>query len=344
MKNIAYFFIAAIGIVVTLIFGKALLIPFIFALLLWFIVKEIRAGIDKIGFIEKYVPSWIKSLLTTVVILSILGFISKILSASINTLAKSYPKYESNVDAIIESANEMFSMDLVSLVQGHSGDIDFGSILGSLFNSLTDILSSAFMITLYALFVFLEETNFRTKLKSVFSSKEKFEQVYNILNTIEVSISKYLTLKTFVSLITGVLSYIALAIIGIDSPIFWALIIFIFNFIPTVGSLAGTLFPAVFCLLQFGEFGPALLVLSIVGVIQILVGNILEPKLMGNSMNLSPLVSILALSLWGALWGVTGMILSIPITVIMVIICSQFEATKSVAIMLSEKGEINKND
>ena len=78
MKNIAYFFIAAIGIVVTLIFGKALLIPFIFALLLWFIVKEIRAGIDKIRFIEKYVPSWIKSLLTTVVILSILGFISKI--------------------------------------------------------------------------------------------------------------------------------------------------------------------------------------------------------------------------------------------------------------------------
>ena len=242
MKNIAYFFIAAIGIVVTLIFGKALLIPFIFALLLWFIVKEIRAGIDKIGFIEKYVPSWIKSLLTTVVILSILGFISKILSASINTLAKSYPKYESNVDAIIESANEMFSMDLVSLVQGHSGDIDFGSILGSLFNSLTDILSSAFMIILYALFIFLEEANFRTKLKSVFSSKEKFEQVYNILNTIEVSISKYLTLKTFVSLITGVLSYVALAIIGIDSPIFWALIIFIFNFIPTVGSLAGTLF------------------------------------------------------------------------------------------------------
>ena len=84
--------------------------------------------------------------------------------------------------------------------------------------------------------------------------------------------------------------------------------------------------------------------LTIVGVIQVLVGNILEPKLMGNSMNLSPLVSILALSLWGALWGVTGMILSIPITVIMVIICSQFEATKSVAIMLSEKGEINKND
>jgi predicted PurR-regulated permease PerM len=230
------------------------------------------------------------------------------------------------------------------LVQGHSGDIDFGSILGSLFNSLTDILSSAFMITLYALFVFLEEAKFRTKLKSVFSSKEKFEQVYNILNTIEISISKYLTLKTFVSLITGFLSYIALAIIGIDSPIFWALIIFIFNFIPTVGSLAGTLFPAVFCLLQFGEFGPALLVLSIVGVIQVLVGNILEPKLMGNSMNLSPLVSILALSLWGAIWGVTGMILSIPITVIIVIICSQFEATKSVAIMLSEKGEINKND
>ena len=93
-------------------------------------------------------------------------------------------------------------------------------------------------------------------------------------------------------------------------------------------------------LLQFGEFGPAIMVLIFVGLAQVLVGNILEPKLMGYSMNISPLVTIIALSIWGAIWGITGMVLSVPITVIMLIIFSQFEKTKPVAIMLSEKGKV----
>ena len=160
------------------------------------------------------------------------------------------------------------------------------------------------------------------------------------MEKIEASISNYFGLKSFVSLITGVLSYIALLVIGVDAPAFWAFLIFILNFIPTIGSLIGTAFPAIFSLLQFGEFTPFILVLVFVGAIQLVVGNILEPRLMGSSMNISPLVTILALSLWGFIWGVTGMVLSVPITVVMIIICSQFEKTKPIAILLSEKGKI----
>ena len=126
-----------------------------------------------------------------------------------------------------------------------------------------------------------------------------------------------------------------------DAPEFWAFLIFILNFIPTIGSLIATIFPAVFCLFQFGTFLPSLLVLGIVGTIQVIVGNLLEPKIMGSSMNISPLVTILSLSIWGALWGIIGMILSVPIMVVMIIIFSQFEKTKPLAIMLSEKGEIS---
>lgn len=99
-------------------------------------------------------------------------------------------------------------------------------------------------------------------------------------------------------------------------------------------------FPAVFSLLQFGEVTPFLIVLIAVGCIQVIVGNIIEPKLFGKSLNLSPLVTILSLAVWGKIWGITGMVLSVPITVIMIIIFSQFEKTKSVAILLSENGDI----
>lgn len=161
-----------------------------------------------------------------------------------------------------------------------------------------------------------------------------------VLNKVDKSISGYLTLKTLVSVITGVLSYAALFIIGVKAAAFWAFLIFLLNYIPTIGSLIATLFPAIFAMLQFGDFVPALWVLFIVGAIQLIVGNIVEPKVMGNSLNISALTVILALSFWGALWGITGMILSVPITVIMIIVFSEFPSTRPVAIMLSEKGRI----
>jgi predicted PurR-regulated permease PerM len=339
MKSAAYFFITVIAIVVTLIYGKTLLIPFVFALLLWFLVRKIRQSLDRIKFIKKYLPYWFKNVFTSFVLIFILGFVSKMLLSNINQLANSYRVYESNVDMVITNTNNLLGIDLISALKGQAGDFDYGSILKQIFNSLTDLLSNAFIIIIYALFIFLEETNFDNKLKGMF--KNEYTKLSEILNKIEISIAKYIGLKTLLSLITGTLSYVVLAIIGIDAPLFWSFLIFALNFIPTIGSLIATLFPAIFCLLQFGEFNQALMVLVFVGAVQVLVGNLLEPKLMGNSLNISSLVAIFALSFWGVLWGVTGMIISVPITVIMVIIFSNFDKTRPIAILLSDKGNID---
>jgi predicted PurR-regulated permease PerM len=343
MKNTAYFFITIIAIVVTLIYGQSLLQPFIFALLLWFIIRKIREGLDKIKFIKKHFPSWLKTLIPSIILISVFAFISKLLMANINSLAESYPSYENNVEIMIAQLNDIFQINLVDFFKSQAGDFDFGIILKKIFKSLTDLLSNAFIILIYALFIFLEEANFYTKLKSVFKDKDQFNQLNDVLDKIEKSITSYIGLKTLVSFVTGLASYIVLLFIGIDAPLFWAFLIFLLNYIPTIGSLIGTLFPAIFCVLQFGDFNSCLWVLGIVGGIQVIVGNLLEPKLMGNSLNISSFVAIFALSFWGALWGITGMLLSVPITVIMVIIFSHFTSTKAIAIMLSEKGIINED-
>ena len=340
LRNTAYFFIVSISIVVVLTFGQDLIVPFVFAVLLWFIVRELKGLLDRIRFVRDKFPSWAKTLITSLFILITLGATSRVITMSIQTLARSYDKYEKNVDGLIDEINNILNIDLMEFLATHVGNFNFGGLLSSIFTSLADILGNTFIILIYFLFVFLEETHFETKLKKVLAGKEQYEKVSEILDRIEYSVATYLGLKTLVSLITGVLSYFILLLIGIDSPAFWAFLIFLLNFIPTIGSLIATLFPAIFCLLQFGEFGQGVLVLVLVGAIQVLVGNVLEPKLMGNSMNVSALVTILALSFWGALWGVTGMILSIPITVIMIIVFSQFPATAPIAIMLSEKGEL----
>lgn len=341
LSRLAYFFIVAISLVVTLIYGQELLIPFVFALLLWFIVRQCKKQMNKIGFIKRFLPSGLKTVLVSVFLFGVLSLVSNVLTDNINNIAQSYYKYESNVDNLISTLNSTLNINVEEQIETHVQDFDFGNILGSILNSITDLLGSAFMILLYTVFVFLEESNFRNKIHLLFPDKERHDAFSKILGRIESSIAKYLGLKTFVSFLTAFFSFIVLWIIGIDSPVFWSSLIFMLNFIPNIGSLIATVFPSIYCLLQFGGYEEGLIVLGLVGTIQSLVGNFIEPKIMGNSMNISALVTILALTFWGAIWGITGMILSVPITMIMILIFSQFESTRGVAILLSENGEID---
>jgi len=186
----------------------------------------------------------------------------------------------------------------------------------------------------------MEDRFFGRKLQAFFSGERDVSEVKSILSKINESMGKYVSLKSIVSLITGVLSFTALKLIGVDYAFFWAFIIFLLNYIPTVGSLIGTIFPTVAAMLQFGSFHEGLWVLGAVGLIQVLVGNFLEPKMMGNSLNISSLVVILSLSLWGWIWGIVGMLLAVPITVMLIIVFAQIPSTKGIAILLSEKGII----
>jgi predicted PurR-regulated permease PerM len=184
----------------------------------------------------------------------------------------------------------------------------------------------------------LEENIFPKKIIAMYPNQNEYDRITKIVGKIDKSISNYIALKTIISLVTGVLSYIALLAIGVDAPAFWAFIIFVLNFIPTIGSLVATVFPAIFALLQFGQFKEGILILGIVGAIQLVVGNFVEPRVMGNSLNISPLVVLLTLAIWGVMWGITGMLLSVPITVILIIIMAEFPATRPFAILLSHDG------
>jgi predicted PurR-regulated permease PerM len=332
--------ILAIAIVIILIFGKELMIPFMFAVLIWFLVSKVRSLLGLIPFVARRFPSWLQSVITSLFIFASLGFVGIILTKSINSLAKSYRQYETNVSIMTNQINDTFQINIEESLGNFMSDFDFGSILESIFSSLSGLLGSTFMILIYLLFVFLEANSFQDKIRAVCKSDEQHDFVKAVLVKMESSMTNYIGLKTLVSVLTGLLSYFVLLIIGVDSPVFWAFLIFLLNFIPTIGSLVATMFPAIFSLLQFGEFQPFFMVIIFVGAIQVFVGNFLEPKLMGNSLNISPLVTILALSFWGAIWGITGMFLSVPITVMLVIAFAQFPSTRPIAIMLSEKGKV----
>jgi|TARA_B110000305_G_scaffold67898_1_gene76178 predicted PurR-regulated permease PerM len=345
LNTFSRYVIGFAGVITVLIYGQSILVPFIFALLLWFTIRVFTSVSQKFPVYGKWVPNKLKTIFTTVFIFSILYFFTQLILSSFNSIIDSHLNYNDNINGLINLVNEKFKIDFQSYIETQYTEISLASLAEMLFDAVSKIISSTLMILIFAIFIFLEETHFSHKLKQFLSeSSSDFHGLNSTLSKIEWSVAKYLGIKTMSSFITGLLSFIVFYFCDLNFAIFWAFLIFILNYIPTIGSLLATLFPVVFSLLQFGDFSIALIILFVVGSIQVVIGNIIEPKWMGNSMNISPLVSILSLMFWGLIWGTTGMIVSVPFTVVIIIILSEIQYTRPLAILLSEKGDINERE
>ncbi|MEO0809204.1 MAG: AI-2E family transporter, partial [Pseudomonadota bacterium] len=148
-------------------------------------------------------------------------------------------------------------------------------------------------------------------------------------------VRQYLFVKTVISLITAATSYAILRYLGLDFAETWALIIFFLNYIPSIGSALGVVFPALLALVQFDTITPFFVLAIGLTALQFSIGNILEPALMGRSLNLSPFVIIVSLAFWSTIWGVAGAFLAVPITAVIVILCREIKGCEWVAVLLS---------
>ena len=131
-------------------------------------------------------------------------------------------------------------------------------------------------------------------------------------------------------------------LMGVENAVFWAFLIFIASYIPVIGGAVGILAPPVFALIQFESFWPAIILLAVLQAIQFVVGNIILPRMQGDSLNMDPVVVLLSLAFWGVIWGMTGMFLSTPLTVMAMVILAQFDGTRWLAVLLSADGQPEK--
>ncbi len=344
MKRIQNFYYLLAILIISIIFlyySKPFLIPFILSLIFWFIIRETKQGLKKISYICRKIPEGILTFIAALILFIFFGFVVKMITNNIQSLSTQASLYEANLSKTIDQLDKMLEINSMSYFAEITKNFDFSTIIKSILNSVSELFNNTLMILFYTVFLLIEETVFDKKIKAVYANNNSaYQKTSSLLLKIENSISNYLTLKAIVSFITGTLSYFILYYLDIEAPAFWAFLIFLLNFIPTVGSLIATTFPAIFAVFQYGEFSYFLYVLGLVGLVQMIIGNFVEPKIMGSSLNMSSLVVIIALSFWGAIWGITGMILSVPITVIAIILCAHFKSTRPLAIFLSEKGDI----
>ncbi|MDR2102800.1 MAG: AI-2E family transporter, partial [Treponema sp.] len=204
-------------------------------------------------------------------------------------------------------------------------------------NSFIVFLKDAFMVTLFVIFLLVEASYFKTKIDVAFENKHS-GQIKKISADVMVQVSRYLSTKFFISLATGTVVTIGLSIVGLELPIVWGVIQFILNFIPNIGSIAVGVGAGLFALLQFWPSpGPIIAVSFVMLGANMIIGNVLEPKIMGDNLGLSPIVVLLSLVLWGWLWGFAGMILAVPMMVIIKIICENVPFLEPVSILLGSR-------
>jgi len=325
-----------------LFIGKDLLLPLVIAIALWYLINVLARAFSHIaigGFRFPMPVCLTASFLTFIfLILALINF----LSSTVGDVLDVAPIYQENLTTRLENLSfvDMSEFEGQSLPQLLTTWLDIPSFLTSIASSITSILASGGLILIYIGFLFLEQGHFTNKITALVADPNKEQDANKIINRIRDDIQKYITIKIITSSLTGMLSYIILRIADVDFAGVWGLLIFLLNFIPTVGSIIATIFPALIALAQSDGYTLFLVVLFGIGALQVCIGNILEPRLMGSSFNLSPIIILLNLALWGYIWGIPGMFLCVPFLIIVTIILSHFPQTRPMAIILSSDGRL----
>lgn len=328
--NIAAMIIVIAGV----IYAKSIITPFLMAIFISIICAQPISWLE-----SKKIPRWIALitvLLGMVILISGFGFV---IGGTISSFSGNLSQYQSTLTDISNSFIQQLNDYGLTIPQDQfSRLIQPTKILeytASILNTVFNMMGNTFLIFLIIVFMLLEYGSFSIKARAI---RNESNTSISYFSTILKNIRQYLAIKTFLCLATGVLVYLSLLIIGVDYPLLWALIAGLMNYIPNIGSIIATIPTFVFALVQLG-IGGALWTLGASLLIHNVLGNFIEPRIMGRGLGLSTLVVFLSLLFWGFVLGLVGMFLSVPITMTIKIILEQNEKTQWIAILLGTPTE-----
>lgn len=340
----ALFTLATCLVVLMLSVAKTIILPLIVAVLFWYLVLTLRTFyfnfFSKVSFLSKF-AKYIAMPVAIITFAVGIYLIGSIMTHNISSVMKDA---DANQTQLLNGIHE------VAKKLGFDGDfktsdfirrVNIRRFIANIASGITALAKNAGLVVVYMLFLFLEQKSIRKKMNKLFSDKSDREKAYKMLAKVDKNLKTYVAVKTFISISTGVCGYVLMSAVGLQYAPFWALLLFIMNYIPTFGSLISSILPITFAVIQFSDklIIPVILAFGFL-FIEMLFGNFIEPKILGKTLNLSPLVILLSLVVWGAIWGVAGMFLCVPLMSLIMIALSSFSSTRKYALLLSENGDL----
>lgn len=338
LNSILLIIIAGFVVGVILYLLRSVLLPFTIAILLSNLFIPVVRWLR-----ERRVPTLAALLVVLLAVSGILFLLSLILFSSAEAFIAELPKYQARFLSMILTGQaklaewtQMLGFEEAPRLK-FSELIDADSVtsavtvgIGSFFSTVTYV----FLVLLFMLFMLAESADMGERIHRAFPT-EQASRVASVLKNIDSQVRQYLLTKTLISIGTGVLTSVVLWILGVDFAVMWGFVAFLLNFIPNVGSIIASILPFVASLLQFDTFAVPLMVLLLLGGIQMMMGNVVEPRVMAVSLNLSALLVLGSLIFWGWLWGVLGMVLAVPLTSTLKIIFENVPELKPIAVLMS---------
>jgi predicted PurR-regulated permease PerM len=322
-----------------LVIGQAIILPVVLAIIAVYVVTTAAVALERVPVIGRLPSVARHGMVLLGFTLAILA-LALVVSLTVEQLVAVMPSYQSNLETLIARAADIGGIEHPTwddIVDATLGKLNLQAILLRTLGGLTSLGLTLFLVVIYAAFLMGERGTLATKLAVAFPRGDQAELTGSILRDINRKIGDYLAIKTLINVILGTISFVILWAMGVDFALFWAVVIGLFNYIPYVGSIIGVALPVVLSLAQFGSAATTAVLGVLLIAAQAYVGNILEPRVIGKQLNLSPFVVLVALSVWSALWGLPGAILAIPMTSMLVIICAAFGPTRFVAVLLAER-------
>ena len=313
-------------------------ITIVLSLFLFVLMLPIVNSLEKAKF-----PSWLATLIAVLIVVVLMLAVVMFLFYTVDVLVRKVPTYASKLNDL-----DVFLKGLLGKWFDIPEDVSVFSIMkidwvgGVIMPALRSVSSSAVGIgrnvlvtLLMAVFLLLERHTLIPKITYA-ASKDKEGRVQSIWDRINRQVSKYIGIKSIVSVITGAFFYIVGKSVGLDFAFLWGVLAVVMNFIPTIGSIVITVLTIFMAVVQFlPNWTPILIVAAGTILTQNIIGNIIDPRLQGNQLNLSPFVILVALSVFGYVWGIVGMFLAVPLLSVLQIVFANMEETKPIAILMS---------
>ena len=324
--------------------GKEVFVPIIFGALVVYVIVGLTRLLGRLPLIGRVLPPRIRSALSVLVIAWGLVAVANLILANKDSVLALAPQYQESLLAVIQRGAVLLHIETeptwTTLRRDLVGQISVQPLIGSMVASVSAIAVTVIIVLLYASFLLIEQRSFDAKIAAISSDPRSIARIRQVTSDINTRIGAYLALKTFLSILLGLTSWIVMAFMGLDFAAFWAVLIALLNYVPYIGSFLGVLFPVTMSIVQFANPNDVLAVLVPLTALQFFIGNFLDPYVMGNSLNLSPFAILVSLAAWSALWGIPGAFLAVPITAIMAIVFSEFAGTRPIAVLLSRDGRL----
>ncbi|GAB4264779.1 MAG: AI-2E family transporter [Pararhodobacter sp.] len=329
-----------------LVQARFILISLVIAIILFSLTADAISAFSRLRIGSWRITNWLASMAAFTMIAVVLLTLSAIVISQVNTVVTTTLTYTDQAIAAVARLAALFSPEAEAAVEASIRSIQVSTYITTAAGQAGNILSATTLVILFVGFLFAERLWFNTKLENLMHDKARARRVGRIIHSIVRRVNHYLLVKTGVSVATGAAVYLVMTAFGLEFAAPMAILTFILNYIPSVGSIIANILLGLVALIQVQEPATALLIFVLGGMIQFVLGSVIDPMLMGRALRVSSFGIIVSLSFWGAVWGIPGMFLAVPIMVATMIVCSHIPAARPVAVLLSREGlpEIEEDD